>query len=87
MFVLLALVVIAAVVTVLYSKLSSRNQLGKLQAERQKTLDLVKSLQEDYFGKGVMPSSSYKKNLSDYKAKLSEIEQKIADLKSKKDSE
>jgi len=86
-FVLLALVVIAAVVTVLYSKLSSRNQLGKLQAERQKTLDLVKSLQEDYFGKGVMPSSSYKKNLSDYKAKLSEIEQKIADLKSKKDSE
>lgn len=86
-FVLLALVIAAAAVSVFYAKIHSGNELAKMQEERQKTLEMIRSLQSDYFTKGVMPSSSYKRNLSDYKARLAEIDQKIAELKSKKETE
>ena len=79
--------IVVAIGSIVLTKLSSSNQLSKLKEERQKTLDMIKSLQEDYFTKGVMPSSSYKKNLSDYTAKVAELEEKIAQLKSKKEQE
>ena len=87
LFALLAIVIVVAIGSIVLTKLSSSNQLSKLKEERQKTLDMIKSLQEDYFTKGVMPSSSYKKNLSDYTAKVAELEEKIAQLKSKKEQE
>ena len=87
LFVLLAIIIIIAVGGFIFTKVNTSNQLGKFEEEKRKTLELIKSLQEDYFTKGVMPSSSYKKNLSDYKAKVAELEEKIAQLKSRREQE
>lgn len=58
-----------------------KNKLADLEKEKQKTLEMIKSMQSEYFGKGTMPGSFYKKNLADYNAKIVEIEERIKNLK------
>lgn len=70
-----------------YSRTRSRVQLMRLKAEHEKTIDLIKSLQRDYFGKGVMPTSSYRTNLAMYKSRLIELEQQIKRLDATIESE
>ncbi|MFH1587053.1 MAG: hypothetical protein ABID38_04310 [Candidatus Diapherotrites archaeon] len=81
------LVIIVLVVTVslfAYSRLSHNLKTKLLKNERDKTMNLIKSLQEDYFTKGVMPAISYKKNLAKYQAKINELDKKIKDLEGAK---
>ncbi|MDO8634532.1 MAG: hypothetical protein Q7K34_04545 [archaeon] len=66
------------------SRAREQNELTGLEKEKQKTLSLIKSLQSEYFGKGIMPASSYKKNLADYKEKIVEIGERIKNLKETK---
>ncbi len=81
------IVIIVIVVTVgmfAYSALSHNLKVRLLKNDREKTMNLVKSLQEDYFTKGVMPAASYKKNLTKYQAKINELDKKIKDLEGAK---
>ena len=81
----LGLAVIAFIVSrTILSKARKQNDLATLEKEKQKTLELIKSLQTEYFGRGIMPSASYKKNLAEYKEKIVEIEERIKNLKETK---
>ena len=62
-------------------------EFENLKKEREKTLQLIKNLQEDYFGKGVMPTASYKSNLATYKARLIQVEEQLRQMESKMHSE
>ena len=85
--ILVTMLVVGVVARLFYSKISKSMSMIKLTNERKKTLELIQNLQKDYFGKGVMPSSSYKNNLANYKAKLIEIDQRIKELQKKMDEE
>lgn len=87
LFVAAIVLVALAIGRLFYSRLSFKGKLDKLQKEKMKINELIKDLQKDYFTKGIMPSSSYKKNLSEYKTRLIEVEQEIMGLKKKEESE
>ncbi|MFH1255973.1 MAG: hypothetical protein V1494_01640 [Candidatus Diapherotrites archaeon] len=53
---------------------------SRLKNEKTQTEELIKSLQREYFEKGVMPAGTYKENLSKLKAKLTELDARIADM-------
>lgn len=78
------LLIVFVIGRTILSKAKTQNDLVSLEKEKQKTLELIKSLQAEYFGKGVMPAASYKKNLAEYKEKIVEIEERIKNLKETK---
>ncbi|MBI2598271.1 MAG: hypothetical protein HYW50_03685 [Candidatus Diapherotrites archaeon] len=59
----------------------------RLEKEKEKFENIIRDLQKEYFTKGVMPASSYKKNLSEYKSRLLQVEQELSDLKRKEQVE
>src|SRR3989344_427106 len=74
---IIAVVLVGLVAFQLFvGKVSYGSELSKLEKEKQKNLELIVSLQKEYFSKGVMPANSYKKNLAEYKARLAELEEK-----------
>jgi len=79
--ILVIILVVGVVAKLFYAKIQYSVQLITLQNEKEKTMELIKNLQKEYFGKAVMPASSYKSNLASYKAKLIELEEKIKRLK------
>lgn len=87
----LLILVIALVVGVIarlfYSKTKNSLELSSLEKEKNKTIQLIKNLQKEYFERAVMPSLSYKRNLASYKARLIELEQKIKQLKTRIEAE
>ncbi|GEM_PF-3443795 len=62
------------------------SELKKLKLEKEKTLQLIQSLQKEYFSKGVMPAASYKENLAKYRSKTVEIDEKIKNLQKEKEN-
>jgi len=78
-------IVILALGHIFYTHLSFKNKNERIKKERDKINSLIKDLQKDYFTKGVMPTASYKKNLSEYKSRLIQIEQEINELQKKEE--
>ena len=81
--VLVIILVLGVVSRLFYSKTKNALQLIQLKKDKEKTLDLIKNLQTEYFEKGIMPAMSYKKNLSNYKSKLIDLEEKIKQIEAK----
>lgn len=77
------ILVLGVVSRLFYAKTKNALQLIQLKKDKEKTLDLIKNLQTEYFEKGIMPASSYKKNLANYKSKLIDLEEKIKQLEAK----
>ncbi|PIN85311.1 MAG: hypothetical protein COV47_02835 [Candidatus Diapherotrites archaeon CG11_big_fil_rev_8_21_14_0_20_37_9] len=82
--IILVFVLVVAIITRLfYHKTKLNLELMRLKSEKEKTTQLIKNLQLEYFGKGIMPSSSYKSNLLNYKSKLIEIDEQLNQLQKK----
>ncbi|HZX20237.1 MAG TPA: hypothetical protein VFF13_04435 [archaeon] len=81
--VLAFILVFGVVAKLFYSKTKKSFDLLALQKEREKTMELIKNIQTEYFGKAVMPASSYKSNLAEYKARLIDLDEKIKQMKKK----
>lgn len=71
---------LAFVAARLYGKARSVNELDALRAELGKNSELIKSLQDEYFKKGVMPAKAYRKMLSEYKIRMTRAEERIGEL-------
>jgi len=80
---LIVLVVVLLIIIfskLFYAKIKYSLQLNSLKKEKEKNLQLIKNLQEEYFSKGIMPSKSYKSNLNLYKTRLIIAESKLKQL-------
>jgi len=81
--ILVIILVAGVVLRLFYGRIRLSLELAGLKNEKQKTWQLIKDLQSEYFGKGVMPSSSYRSNLTSYKARVMELEEKIKEIEKK----
>ncbi|MFH1225153.1 MAG: hypothetical protein V1676_05105 [Candidatus Diapherotrites archaeon] len=64
----------------IYGRAKRGGELESLEAEWAKNSELMKSLQDEYFRKGIMPAKAYKKMLAEYKARITRIEERIEEL-------
>jgi len=85
--ILVIILVLGVVSRLFYSKTKNALDLIQLKKDKEKTIELIKNLQKEYFGRGIMPAMSYKKNLANYKSKLIDLEEKIKQLEAKIDAE
>lgn len=85
--ILVFVLVVGVVLRLFYKRITMGMQLSQLKTEKEKTIQLIKDLQGEYFGRGVMPSSSYKKNLTSYKSRLIELDEQIKQLSSRLEEE
>ncbi len=80
---LTAIVIIFIFARLVFSKTSYHLEIKKLEAEKEKNLELIKNLQSNYFAKGTINPDNYRKDLAQYKEKISELEEKISKMKNK----
>ncbi len=83
-YVLVLFVIVIIILIVSYSRIKYSIKLRALEKERGGTLDLIKSMQREYFEKKVMSYRAYKENLADYQTKIAELDEKIKNLKEKR---
>jgi hypothetical protein len=85
-YVLVALVVLLSIFAVFYSKIRFYFELKRTRSGSAKAERLIKELQKEYFGRGVMSASSYRKALASYKGRLTELRQKEKQLLREKEN-
>lgn len=81
LYIIVFIVVLIIILSLFSSRIKYHLELRMLENEKKKTMDLIKSLQEEYFGGRVMPSKSYNRNLAQYKSRIAELDEKIKRLK------
>lgn len=78
LYIIATIVVVAVTGRFVYGSVHGAMHFEKLKKEREKTMQMIKVLQRDYFELAIMPRRAYEKSLSEYKAKLGELSKKIA---------
>lgn len=78
LYIIMILVVAAISGRFVYNAVNEKLFLERLKTEREKTTELIKALQRDYFERATVPRAMYERSLSEHKTRLGELEKKIA---------